>query len=273
VAPTTYFGRRHWNAPIDAWLTRAITGATLAGQASAFNAAARIYAPYYRQMTLAGFGDPAVREQGLELAYGDVRRAFLHYLESFSEDRPLILAGHSQGSRHLLRLLDELFGDGPLRERLVAAYLVGARVWLGPYERGEAATPVCRGGEQTGCLVSRRSFAGGADPSLDTNPGEHPDGETLCVNPLSWRTDGAPAAASENLGSIALPMLFGPAPPQPGLTGARCGDGVLWIQPISRWGFRSAHPNGNWHAYDYALFYMNVRQDAKRRLESYLATR
>jgi len=65
VHPTTYFWRRHWNAPCDGWRTRAITGATVAGQASAFNGTARIYAPRYRQMTLPGFRDAAVREAAL----------------------------------------------------------------------------------------------------------------------------------------------------------------------------------------------------------------
>jgi len=65
-------------------------------------------------------------------------------------------------------------------------------------------------------------------------------------------------------------MLRGPGEPLPALTGARCADGVLWIEPISRCGFRTAHPDGNWHAYDYALFYMNVRENAKRRVEAFL---
>jgi len=276
VHPTTYFGGGHWNAPVggmgllDGGLMRAITGATLAGQASAFNGAGRIYAPRYRQMTLSGFAHPDVREQALALAYGDVRRAFEFYLAEYARDRPLILAGHSQGSRHLLRLIDERFREGPLRERLVAAYVVGARVWEGPYERGTAALPVCADADATGCLVTWRTFAEGADPALDSNPGEPADGPTRCVNPLSWRVDGQPAPAADNLGSIPLPMLRGPGRPRPGLTGARCGDGVLWIEPITGAGFRTAHDRGNWHAYDYAVFYMNVRANAERRVTAWL---
>jgi len=273
VHPTTWFWRTRWNAPIDGWLTGQITGATLAGQASAFNGAARIYAPRYRQMALSGFQHPEVREPALALAYQDVRRAFLYYLEAYAGDRPLILAGHSQGSRLLLRLLDEFFREGPLRERLVAAYVVGARVWQGPHARGEAAVPVCGDAQQTGCLVSWRSFAEGADPSLDTNPEEPADGETLCVNPLSWRSDAEPVPASANRGAIPLPMWRGPGRPRPAASGARCGDGVLWIEPPSGWGFHWAHEDGNWHAYDYALFYMNVREDAKRRVDAFLRRR
>jgi len=270
VHPTTYFWRRHWNAPAGGCLTDAITGATLAGQASAFNGTARIYAPRYRQMTLSGFRYPELRDDALAVAYDDVRRAFLHYLVEWDAQRPVILAGHSQGSRLVERLLDEFFREGELRERLVAAYIVGARVWEGQFERDEAAVPVCSDAEQTGCLVGWRTFAEGADPSLDTNPGELADGNSLCVNPLSWEYDTTPAPASENLGAIPLPMLGGPGRVRPALTGARCSDGFLWIDPPSASGFRIAHPDGVWHAYDYALFYMNIRENARLRVERYL---
>lgn len=265
VHPTTYFWRTHWNAPTTGWLTHLITGATLAGQASVFNGVARIYAPRYRQVTLGGFSRPDGRKASLELAYGDVRRAFLHYLEAWSEDRPLILAGHSQGSRMVLRLIDEFFHSGPLRERLVAAYVVGMRIW--PYF--DKGVPVCETPAQTGCLVAWRSIAEGADPTVDLNPAERVEGEAVCVNPLNWIPGGS-APASENLGSIPLPMIWGPGDLIPGFTGARCGAGVLWVDPPSRSGFRLAHDAGNWHAYDYALFYANVRENAGRRVRSFL---
>jgi hypothetical protein len=273
VPPTTYFWRRHWNAPADGWLTGLITGATLAGQASAFNGVARIYAPRYRQMTLSGFDDPEVRERGLAVAYEDVRRAFRHYLSEWSEGRPLILAGHSQGSRLVLRLLEEFFAEGPLRDRLVAVYVPGTPVGSGPYERGEATTPICGSREQTSCLVSWRSFAEGADPRLDENPGELFDGRSVCVNPLSWQHGGEPAPSWTNLGSLPLFSLSGTGRPRPNLTGARCGQGALWITPISRLGYRTGHEHGNWHAYDYALFYMNIRENAEQRVRAFLRDR
>jgi hypothetical protein len=271
VHPTTYFGRRHWNAPADGFWTRMITGSALAGQASAFNAAARIYAPRYRQMTLSGFDHPKVRVPGLALAYGDVRRAFRYYLEQYNDGRPIIVAGHSQGSRLVLRLLDEFFAEGPLRDQLVAAYPIGTFVWEGPYERGEATIPVCQDAGATGCLVTWRTMAEGADPRLDSNPGEATDGVTVCVNPLTWQQDDAPAPPAANLGSIGLVMLGGPGKPRPGLVGARCRDGVLWINAPKGPGFCFAHADGIYHAYDYALFYMNIRQNAAQRVEAFLA--
>lgn len=270
--PTTYFGRGGWNGSIDGFLSRRIIAhPVLAGQASAFNSAGRIYAPRYRQMTLSGFGDPEIRERGLDVAYRDVRRAFEYYLDHYHDGRPILLAGHSQGSRHLLRLLDDFFATGPLRELLVAAYAVGAPVWMGPYERGEARIPICEDAEQTGCVVSWRTFAEGADASLDSNPDEPADGPSLCVNPLTWRSDEAPAPPSDNLGSIPIPYFGGPASSQPALVGARCQDGFLWIdRPPGGFRYAIAHHDGNYHAYDYGLFYMNVRENARRRVAAYL---
>jgi len=263
--PTTYFWRSHWNAPTSGWLTRAITGATLAGQASVFNGTARIYAPRYRQMTLAGFEKTDGRKAAMALAYGDVRRAFLYYLETWADDRPLILAGHSQGTRHLLRLLEEFFHSGALRERLVAAYAVGEPVW----RHEEGPVPVCETPEQTGCMVAWRTFAEGADTKDAIAPENRARGDTVCVNPINWIPGGS-APASENLGAIPLPMIWGPADLVPGYTGARCGSGVLWVDPPSRRGFHLVHPDGDWHAYDYALFYANVRANAERRVKAFL---
>jgi len=48
-----------------------------------------------------------------ELAYRDVKAAFLYYLEHNNSGRPIIIASHSQGSTHAKRLLKELFDGKP----------------------------------------------------------------------------------------------------------------------------------------------------------------
>lgn len=270
VHPTTYFGGPGWNAPIDDTITRWVTSATLAGQASSFNGAGRIYAPRFRQMTLHGFAHPEVRERGLELAYQDVRRAFQYYLDHSNHGRPILLAGHSQGSRHVMQLLREFFASGPVRRQLVAAYPIGTRITDDPLVPGDTAVPVCQSAQQTGCLVTWRTFSDGADPLASANPGESVDGPAVCVNPLTWRQDDRPAPASANLGSVPLVMLGGPDVPQPGRVGARCENGVLRIDPPAGAGYRLAHDGGDYHAYDYDLFYMNLRDNAKRRVDAFV---
>merc|ERR1719433_641241 len=66
-------------------------------QAACFAATCRLYVPRYRQMEYGGFTNTdssAVRE-AIELAYGDVKRAFLYYLNQCNKGWPFILAAHS----------------------------------------------------------------------------------------------------------------------------------------------------------------------------------
>jgi len=147
------------------------------------------------------------------------------------------------------------------------------RVASGAYERGEAAIPICTGPEQTGCLISWCTFAEGADPGAYWVGDEGADGQPVCVNPLSWRCDEIRVDASANRGSIAVPALGGPRTPRPGRAGARCADGLLWVDPDALPGLLRLHLDGDWHAHDYALFYMNVRENSQRRLDAFLRER
>jgi hypothetical protein len=77
-------------------------------QASAFNGIGAIWAPRYRQATIGAFltsRDDAVR--ALDFAYRDVARAFDAFVSQVPAGQPIVLAGHSQGSLHLTRLLQD----------------------------------------------------------------------------------------------------------------------------------------------------------------------
>ncbi|MFP6641263.1 MAG: DUF3089 domain-containing protein [Myxococcota bacterium] len=267
--PTTYFWRWHWNAPIGGWMTRVITSVTLAGSASPFNGAGRIYAPRYRQLTLSGFDIPKSRTGGLDVAYQDVRSAFMYFLAEYNEGRPMLLVGHSQGSRLILRLLREFFDQGDLRERLIAAYPVGTWVHTDPETRTAYGLPICEDAEQTGCVISWRVFAWGSESAFVLPPLQKP-GIDLCVNPLTWKANSEPAPASDNLGSIPLPM-FGQHRPEPGLIGAQCEKGVLYIDRPKGWRYGLAEDDGSYHAYDIELFYVNARMNAIERARAWLA--
>ena len=63
-------------------------------------------------------------------------------------------------------------------------------------------------------------------------------------------------------------------PVVPGAIGASCTDGPLILTgepgaPFSNMVFG----NGNYHLADYALFYMNIRDNAAKRVEQYLRDR
>jgi hypothetical protein len=275
VHPTTYYKDDHFNAPIDDPDAARITDTgVMAIQASAFNGAGRVFAPRYRQMALGGYFT-ADREKGLELAYTDVERAFDLWLAEWSQGRPFVLASHSQGTRHAQTLLERRFaGEAgrPLRERLVAAYLVGG--WIDEARLGaELPLPPCESATQTGCVVGWRTVLEDAQPERVEL---EPPARNLCTNPLSWTRGPEPAAASANLGSLPLRRNDRASlpPVDAALVGARCAEGWLRIAPPpERKGYDVLVRGGDYHVYDYALFHMNVRRNAEARAEAYLRSR
>jgi hypothetical protein len=73
-----------WNQPIgSASADEQVKYIHLASQASVFNESCRVYAPQYRQATIGAMGalSKVNGRKALTLAYGDVKRAFYHFLD------------------------------------------------------------------------------------------------------------------------------------------------------------------------------------------------
>src|ERR1700761_1702621 len=120
IHPTTYLRSDGWGVPFNAPDRDAVfNGPVLFGQASVFNGCCRIYAPHYRQVSLVGLKNMAA----VALAYSDVARAFRYYIAHENHGRPFILASHSQGSAHAIRLLQQEILGTPLQKQLIAAYV------------------------------------------------------------------------------------------------------------------------------------------------------
>jgi pimeloyl-ACP methyl ester carboxylesterase len=252
----------------------------LSFDAAAFNECCRIFVPRYRQASIASFLHPGPRSlAAFDLAYADVVRAFDYYLSHHNSGRPFIIAGHSQGSLHAMRLLLDRITGTPLQGQLVAAYLVG---WAIPEDIEQAGLPVCRSALQNRCVIGWNSVTpaqtldfmrGRAVFWLDGRYQLLADRDIVCVNPLTWTKDGdAPAMA--NLGSLPQSKPGEPLEPViPQLTGAACEDGVLhvFLTPGMRLevGYRARF--GSFHTVDYNLFYMNVRRNAADRVGAFLA--
>lgn len=281
IHPTSYVGRDHWNAALDDRETNDRAAVFLRGQASAFNAAGEVWSPRYRQATFGAFLTSAAdANRALNLAYGDVLASFDAFLRQVASDRPIILAGHSQGALHLTRLLVDRVAGRPLARRVVAAYIVG---W--PVSRAtdlpRMGLPECTRADEAGCLLSWESFAEPADPSLivdtyDQSTGfdGHPRRGTpmVCTNPLTGTADAA-APATANLGTLFPAADLSTASIAPGRVPARCaGRGFLLIGEAPDVG-PYVLPGNNYHVYDYSLFWANVRADAARRLAAFEARR
>ena len=162
-----------------------------------YEGSARLYAPYYRQAAMKVYSmDPKEREPYLELAYSDVSAAFAWYLEHENHDRPIILAGFSQGADMCYRLLEEYFGDKALYSRLVAVYAIG---WPCTEELTRQYSQIrpARREDDTGVVISFDC----EDPALKETMITPADVRANSINPLNWRTDGRAANPKSNPGS------------------------------------------------------------------------
>lgn len=152
----------------------------------------RRFAPLYRQQTLASIAGTAKGDA--ELAYADVKAAWTRYLEADNGGRGVILVGHSQGARHLSRLIAEEIAGKPVSARIVAAHVIGWPLQVAdPAAPGAAPPPVpaqlplCRRANDTGCTVAYVTFAASRPPAADNRfAGPRAPGlMTACVNPAA----------------------------------------------------------------------------------------
>lgn len=281
VHPTTFFSGTAWNQDLSDAATNARTDSgPLRGQASVFNGCCAVYAPRYRQFTFSAvLNYDANSRAAEELAYSDVKRAFQYYLEHYNHGRPFILAGHSQGSRMLIRLIPDVIDGTPLRKKMVAAYVVGNWIPESWFTKQTTIMP-CRGATDTGCVLTWSTLGEDADADKQRRdfvtragyPAATAQEHFICTNPLTWSMGSETVPASANLGGWTPGQSNPPRAIDPQVVGARCTNGALFITDPGPASYKLVRlPGGNYHNYDYQLFWMNVRQNAADRVKAYLA--
>lgn len=278
IHPTSYLNRAKWNAPLDDKEANDRAKLFLRGQASAFNSAGAIWAPRYRQATFGAFlTTKADAQQALDLAYRDVAAAFDQFLKE-AGDRPIILAGHSQGALHLTRLLRDRVAGKPLAKRIVAAYVVGWPVSK-TADLPALGLPECTAADQSGCILSWQSFADPADPALILSTFDASNGFTgaprkgsamICTNPVTG-TPATSEAAMFDVGNLLPASDLSSATLTKSKTTLRCdGRGFLVLGTVPPGvGGQYVLPGNNYHVFDYTLFWSDVRADAERRMTGY----
>lgn len=277
VHPTSFWDSSRWNATFDHAESQDFARIFVRGMGSAFNRASEIWAPRYRQATFGAFlTDSPEAERALDAAYADVAQAFDYFVATVDPQMPIVIAGHSQGSVHVLRLLQDKIAGTPLAARIAVAYPIG---WPISVEQDLPALPLpaCAAPGQAGCLVSWASFADGGDPGMmmaryRQTPGftgePRGDGPILCVNPLTGTANGT-AEAPANLGTLVPSDDLTSGDLVVGAVPARCNAaGLLMIGDPPEMG---AHvlPINNYHIYDIPLFWANLQADVVRRVSAW----
>lgn len=279
IHPTSYLDRNNWNAPIGDEEAERVASIYVRGMASPFNAADEIWAPRYRQATIGSFmTDAPEGQQAIAAAYADVLQAYNYFRSSISEDTPIVLVGHSQGSLHLLRLLNEEIAGSTDADRVVAAYIIGWPISV-EHDLPSLPLPACESADQAGCILSWSTFAEPADPaqvldayakSVALNGEPRGTSAILCTNPLTGKTGGK-AAADANLGTLVPQESLSDGELVAGAVPARCDDrGLLLIGDPPEMG-NYVLPGNNYHVYDIPLFWSNTKADVARRLSTWAA--
>lgn len=247
-----------WNVPVtDATQNEKVINKAVYFQASAFLNSGELYVPYYRQAHLRSYKlYNTGGKEALNLAYSDVKKSFITYLEKYNHGRPIIIASHSQGTTHAIKLLKEFFDGKPLQDQLVAAYIPGIGVKKNEFKHIDyMISPT-----QTGGFVSWNTFKKNYYPKAY----EEWFAETVVSNPINWN-EKSESQLSDHKG-----FLFTNSKLYTQAVQVFVKEGVLWIG-LPHFPYRLfVLGKKEYHQGDINLFWEDIRENASLRVDSYL---
>ena len=257
IHPTTYIRKENnqMNADVNnETLNKRTDNRTILNQASVFNEF-RVFAPRYRQANYSAYlSFMGGYQKVFDTAYEDVKKAFKYYIDHWNRDRPFFIASHSQGSQHAVRLIKEMIEGSPLEKKMIAAYVIG----IPPVRNPSLKIPVCSDSLQTGCYVAWNTFTEGFRNQF--NFLGRTDLQT--VNPLTWTTTASIAGSDLHKGAIVKD--FNEVRTQ--ALSARINEGKLVIDSDS---MDLPGRMENLHVLDINLFYIDIRENLRTRVNAY----
>lgn len=281
IHPTSYIEKGDWNASLSDKTSRRYAKLFVQTMASPFNGAEAVFAPRYRQAAIGAFlTDKPEANAALDLSYRDILAAFDAFVAQVPEDRPIVLAGHSQGAFLLRRLMRDRIAGTPLAERIIAVYAIGWPVSL-DHDLPKMGLPACQKADDSGCVLSWLSVADPADTSMmmaayarRKGLDGQPVGQSafLCTNPLTG-TPGGASDALRNTGTLVPDFSKASGELRPQTVPAACGpDRFLHIGPPPKLPLDAfVLPGNNYHVFDITLFWSNIRADFARRSAAWAA--
>ena len=272
IAPTVYGGdENHHNMDMSDEATRESFLGALNMERGIYEDTLRMYAPYYSQAAFNVYDmSEEEREKYAEVAYKDVREAFDYYMKYENDGRPFVLAGFSQGSEMLLKLMEDVFKDNEdYRNRMIAAYMIG---WY-MTEEDTAEYPYLKpaqGENDTGVIIIINSEAENITTSIAV-----PE-TTYGINPLSWNTSSEYAPKQMNEGACFTDYGGNIISEVKNLTGCYLDHvrGTLKITDVTSAEYPpvvNIFEDGVFHIYDYQFFYRNLQHNVANRVNAYFA--
>jgi len=207
-----------------------------------------------------------------DIAYNDVRRAFIEYYNEKNNGKKFILAGHSQGSYHAIRLLNELIlKRKDMRENLLLSYLPGM-----PLEDVFVEINECKSPSEVDCFLSWNTYGKGHIPYLYND-------KIIASNPISFISDSRLSFLDDHKG-ILFPNVFQLAKyklfnfkikqlkiKKKNSLQVQSENGTLQVKNINLpIPIKKLYEWKDYHIADYNLFWLNIRENLRLRLEKSL---
>ncbi|MFK5890278.1 MAG: DUF3089 domain-containing protein [Flavobacteriaceae bacterium] len=246
-----------WNMPVDDKIQYdKIVNKAVYFQASAFLNAGKLYVPIYRQAHVRAYARfKTGGKQALDLAYADVKAAFKYYLKHYNKGRPFIIASHSQGTTHAIRLLKEFFDGKPLQKQLIAAYLPGMAIKKGTFKQIKFMTRP----DQTGGFVTWNTYKKNYYPKSFNKWFKG----AYVSNPITWDSQTTSTRAAHK------GFLFSNGKMYKQALQVTVKDGILWTT-LPHFPYRIFALNKKrYHAGDVNLFWEDIRENAVLRVKAY----
>ena len=252
--------QREWNS--DIWnedIRNDVINRPVKYQASAWLDAGNLYVPYYRQAHIRVFNDKfrVDGDKALNLAYNDIKEAFTYYLENFNNDKPFIIASHSQGTIHAKRLIAEFIDCKELQKKLIAAYLVGIKVFEDEFKNIKPMNSA----NETGGFVTWNTFKFNKYPRKDNYENWFKGGVT--TNPITWDD------SKETKKDLHKGLLYRDLKIFSQNIDIKLIDGIVWSTVPNVPGKILLQTVRSYHFADINLFWVDIRENAKLRVDQW----
>ena len=225
--------------------------------ASAWASSGDLYVPFYRQAHIRIFTSPYEKLgiKAWELAYSDLKKAFVYFLKHHRKNRPIIIASHSQGAIHAKKLLQEFFDGTDLQDDLVAAYLVGAQIKINDFKYLKPLESQF----ETGGYVSWNTYKKNRYPKKYDKWFKG----GVVTNPVSWDLK-LTSNKSEHLGLLYIDDEIYPQSVEVFKT-----DGILWtsVPKVPNSIFLSFIKS--YHYADINLFWADIQKNSNDRVDAW----
>ncbi|WP_291807302.1 DUF3089 domain-containing protein [Lutibacter sp.] len=260
VYPTLNIEKKdvRWNVPIEDILQQEkVLEKAVYFQASAFLNAGKLYVPFYRQAHLRSYSEyDNGGDKALNIAYADIKNAFIAYLEKYNNGRSIIIAAHSQGTTHAIQLLKDFFDGKPLHSKLIAAYIPGIAIKKNEFIN----IPLMTSPTETGGFVSWNTFKMNHYPKRYSSWYKG----SVVSNPISWNT-AKTSSRKDHKG-----FLFSNGKLYKQALKVKVADGILWTS-LPHFPYRIfILGKKRYHEGDINLFWEDIRENALVRVHSYL---